>query len=191
MPDPRTEASPDRFFAPPQSSSSISYRSFRSIEDSPEFPEAQYHPASSNHGSSDASRQPAEFPGYMELVRYNHGAEGEELPYSHSRDGLQAPWSVATTRGTSDSARSRSNSSSYSQESHSDDSGMAASSGYVESYDVGSYDNHYPRESDEGYDDADGISYSSSEDGSGYDDFSDEGYYSEDDGGSYDGDDYD
>jgi hypothetical protein len=117
----------------------------------------------------------------MELVRYNHGAEEGELPYS-----LQAPWSVATTRGTSDSARSHSNSSSYSEGFHSEDSGMATSSGYVESY-----DNHYPRESDEGYDDGDAISYSSSEDGSGYDDFSDEGYYSEDDGGSYEGDEYD
>lgn len=127
----------------------------------------------------------------MELARCNHGAEGEELTYSHSRDELQAPWSVATTRGTSDSARSHSNSSTYSEGFHSDDSGMAASSGYVESYDVCSYDNHYPHESDEGYDDEDGIQYSSSEDGSGYGDFSDEGYYSENDDGSYEGDEYD
>jgi hypothetical protein len=121
----------------------------------------------------------------LELVRYDHGVEGEELTYSHSRDELQAPpipssmgWSVATTRGTSDSARS-------------------ASSGYVESYDVASYEDYYPRESDEGHEygsDDEGIYYSSSEDaeddGSRYDNFSDEGYCSEDAGGSYDGDDY-
>lgn len=176
MPDSRTEGVPDRFFSPPQSSSSTSYRSCRSIEDSPEFPESEYH-----HGSPDAAGEPAEFSGHMELVRYNHGAEGEELTYSHSRDEPQAPpiplstrWSVTPTRGTSDSARS-------------------ASSGYVESYDVSSYDNHYPRESDDGYEygsDDEGIYSSSEDDGFGYDNFSDEGYYSEDAGGSYDRDDY-
>ncbi|KIM46452.1 hypothetical protein M413DRAFT_441546 [Hebeloma cylindrosporum] len=203
MPGPRSGGSPDRSFAPHRSSGT-SYRSFRSIEDSPEFPEPQY------HRTPDAAQQPAEFPGRMELVRYGRAAEREELPYSgHSRDQLQAPpmrssndlsrgWSVAGTRGTTDSARSPSNSSSYSQGLHSDDSGpleysgMPTSRGYVESYDVCSYDNHYPRDSEEYYGD-EGIDYSSSEyaedDGFGYDDLSDEGYYS---GGSYDNDgDYD
>lgn len=52
MPDPGTEGSPDRIFAPPQRSSITSYLS---IEDSPEFPESQSHPASSNQGSTDVS----------------------------------------------------------------------------------------------------------------------------------------
>jgi len=80
---------------------------------------------------------------------------------------------------------------------------MPTSSSYVESYDVTSYDNYYPNDSDEdhgymsdGVGSAEGIYYSSSEDaeddGSGYDTFSDEGYYSEDADGSYDDDnDYD
>ena len=208
MPDPGTEGPPDRIFAPPQRSSITSYRS---IEDSPEFPESQSHPASSNQGSTDVACQPAEFPGHMELVSYDHGAEREELPYSQSRDELQVPlipssnalsqgWSVTGTRGTSDS-----DSSSYSRGHHFDDSaplgysGVPASSSYVESYDATSYDNYYPDDSDEdhgytsdGVASDEGIYYSSSEDaeddGSGYDTLSDEGYYSEDPDGSYDDD---
>jgi len=178
---------------------SSSHRNFHSIEDSVEFPEAQHHPAPSDRDSVDASRQPIEFPGHMELVRYDHGGEGreEELKYTCSRDpvapsnALSPGWSITTTRGTSDSARSLS---SYSQGLHSEDSapsGYSASSGYVESYDVCSYDNYHPHDDmSDGVASDEGIYYSSSDDANdgGYENLSDEGYYSDE---SYDGDEYD
>ncbi|KAF8969336.1 hypothetical protein BDZ97DRAFT_237489 [Flammula alnicola] len=205
---------PERYYAPSLSSSNPSHRNSHSIEDSPlpAFQDASNYASrqasTSARGPADASSHPLSPSGQMQLVRYD---DGHQIPspdddpddQHYASETIHSPtspqWSMNTTRGTTFSERSLSVASS--QGIYSEDSALSgytgvASSGYVESYDVASYDNYrgdYNHDSEDERDymsddiaSDEGVYYSSSEgpdyEGDGDEVFSDGGYSD-----SYDG----